>query len=160
MRNHASIDDMIQIIMRDFPGATRAPTKGGICFPVNRHNARGAMSIIHGHGWEMAENWTASDTGLTWVRIMPRRQCGNCSQWMACGDGLPNLGRCAIAEQHSHEDPMMLFDDYCVDHEYRQPNVKDDLAGANQPSQSKNNADAGSSPSTCWADVQSAGEAP
>jgi hypothetical protein len=31
------------------------------------------------------------------------------------------------------------------------PNVKDDLAGANQPSQSTNNADAGSSPSTCWA---------
>lgn len=40
------------------------------------------------------------------------------------------------------------------------PNVRDDLAGANQPSQSKNNADAGSSPSTCWADAQSAGETP
>ena len=119
----ATIDDMIQIIKRDFPEATRSPTKGGICFPVNRQQARGAMAITHGHGWEMEENWTASDTGLTWVRIMPRRQCGNCSQWMVCGDGLPNLGRCAIAEQHSHEDPMMLFDDYCVDHEYLPPNA-------------------------------------
>ena len=119
MSNHATIDDMMQIILRDFPGATRAPTRGGICFPVNRHQARGAMAIIHGHGWEMAENWTASDTGLTWVRIMPRAQCESCVHWGRIGDGLPNLGRCAIAEM----DPVMPFDYYCVDHEYLPPNA-------------------------------------
>jgi hypothetical protein len=29
------------------------------------------MSIIMGNGWEMADSWHASDTGLTWVGIVP-----------------------------------------------------------------------------------------
>ena len=121
MINYATIDDMIQIVTRDFPQATRAPTKGGICFPVTRHQARGAMAIIHGHGWEMEENWTASDTGLTWIRIMPRRQCGNCRHWTSLGALLPKTGRCARAEQEKHPDPVFLDDDYCIEHD-RLPN--------------------------------------
>jgi hypothetical protein len=58
---------------------------------------------------------------VTFRHAEPDR-CGNCKHWACVGDDLPNLGRCAMAERHV--DPMMMFDDYCCDHDRsQQPNA-------------------------------------
>ena len=54
----------------------------------------------------MSDQWPCMD------RV--KDQCGNCVHWKPCGPGLPNLGRCKMAEPHVP--PMMNFDDYCCDH--------------------------------------------